>query len=118
MPDEARFAEMPALIAFAAYLVLVLGIGCVTARRSSTGLGEYFLGGRTARTVVVFMALLGTNVTPFVIMGIPGLSYHHGVGVFGLNAAIVALGIVGISYIWFRVPTKETVLAQRATSGP
>lgn len=39
------------------------------------------------------MALLGTNVTPFVLMGIPGLAYHHGVGVFGLNAAIVALGV-------------------------
>lgn len=35
-----------------------------------------------------------------------------------LSTAIVALGIVGISYIWFRVPTKETVLERRARSGP
>jgi SSS family solute:Na+ symporter len=39
------------------------------------------------------MALFGTNVTPFVLLGVPGLAYHEGVGVFGYNAAIVALGI-------------------------
>lgn len=76
-----------------AYLAVVVVIGVVAYRRTGTGTEEYFLGGRTARTVVLFMALLGTNVTPFVLMGIPGLAYHHGVGVFGLNAAIVALGI-------------------------
>lgn len=77
----------------AVYFGVVLAIGAVAARRTGQGAAEYFLGGRTAKTVVLFMALLGTNVTPFVLMGIPGLSYHAGVGVFGLNAAIVALGI-------------------------
>jgi len=81
------------LVVCLVYLAIVVAIGAVAYRRTGTGTEEYFLGGRTARTVVLFMALLGTNVTPFVIMGIPGLAYHHGVGVFGLNAAIVALGI-------------------------
>ena len=75
------------------YFAIVLAIGAAAYRRTGSGSEEYFLGGRTARTLVLFMALFGTNVTPFVLMGIPGLSYHHGVGVFGLNAAIVALGI-------------------------
>ncbi|MEM6994557.1 MAG: sodium:solute symporter family protein [Myxococcota bacterium] len=75
------------------YVAVVLGIGTVAARRTGSGAEEYFLGGRAAKTVVLFMALLGTNVTPFVLMGIPGLAYHAGVGVFGLNAAIVALGV-------------------------
>ncbi len=75
------------------YFAVVLAIGAVAYRRTGSGSEEYFLGGRTARTLVLFMALFGTNVTPFVLMGIPGLAYHQGVGVFGLNAAIVALGI-------------------------
>jgi solute:Na+ symporter, SSS family len=75
------------------YFAIVLVIGAVASRHGGRGAEDYFLGGRTARTVVLFMALFGTNVTPFVLMGIPGLAYHHGVGVFGLNAAIVALGI-------------------------
>jgi len=77
----------------AVYFAVVGVIGWAAARRTGSGAEEYFLGGRSARTVVLFMALLGTNVTPFVLMGIPGLSYHAGVGVFGQNAAIVALGI-------------------------
>lgn len=81
------------------YLAVVLAIGAIAYRRTGSGSEEYFLGGRTARTVVLFMALLGTNVTPFVLMGIPGLAYHHGVGVFGLNAAIVALGIPWTFYV-------------------
>lgn len=81
------------LLVCLAYLVVIAGIGAAAWRRTGTDAEDYFLGGRTARTLVLFMALFGTNVTPFVLMGIPGLAYHHGVGVFGLNAAIVALGI-------------------------
>ncbi len=84
---------MPIGLVCLLYVLAVVAIGAVAARRNGEGAEEYFLGGRAARTVVLFMALLGTNVTPFVLMGIPGLSYHAGVGVFGLNAAIVALGI-------------------------
>lgn len=75
------------------YFAVVGGIAYAASRRGSADAEDYFLGGRSAKTLVLFMALLGTNVTPFVLMGIPGLAYHHGVGVFGLNAAIVALGI-------------------------
>src|SRR5690606_30325777 len=77
----------------ATYFAIVLAIGFAAYRHTGTTAEDYFLGGRTARTVVLFMALFGTNVTPFVLMGIPGLAYHHGVGVFGYNAAIIALGI-------------------------
>jgi solute:Na+ symporter, SSS family len=75
------------------YFAVVLAIGAVAARRTTTEAQDYFLGGRQARTLVLFMALFGTNVTPFVLLGVPGLAYHEGVGVFGYNAAIVALGI-------------------------
>lgn len=77
----------------AVYFAIVLAIGWLAARRTTTDAADYFLGGRQARTLVLFMALFGTNVTPFVLLGVPGLAYHEGVGVFGYNAAIVALGI-------------------------
>ena len=80
-------------IAFGLYVVLVLGVGVAATRRSSRSPEEYFLAGRGLGTLILFMALFGTNATAFVLVGIPGLAYHHGVGVFGLNAAIVALGI-------------------------
>lgn len=77
----------------AAYLAVTLVIGALAYRRTAGTPEDYFLGGRAARTFVLFMALFGTNITPFVLLGIPGLAYHHGVAVFGLNAAIVGLGI-------------------------
>jgi SSS family solute:Na+ symporter len=80
-------------LVIAAYMVIVLVIGAYAFRRTLQTAEDYFLGGRAAKTVVLFMALFGTNVTPFVLMGIPGLAYHAGIGVFGQNAAIVALGI-------------------------
>lgn len=75
------------------YFVIVLVIGALAFRATKSTAEDYFLGGRTAKTLVLFMALFGTNITPFVLMGIPGLAYHHGIAVFGLNAAIVVLGI-------------------------
>lgn len=77
----------------AVYFVVVLGIGAVAYRRTSATPTDYFLGGRTARSVVLFMALMGTNITPFLLMGIPGLSYRAGIGVFGYTAAFPALAI-------------------------
>ena len=75
------------------YLAITLAIGFVAYRRTTRSADDYFLGGRTTRTFVLFMALFGTNVTPFLLLGIPGLSYHSGIGEFGRNAAIIALGI-------------------------
>lgn len=76
-----------------AYFVIVLVIGALAYRRTSATAEDYFLGSRSARSLVLFMSLFGTNITPFVLMGIPGLAYHHGILVFGHNAAIVVLGI-------------------------
>ncbi len=77
----------------AIYFVVVGAIGVVASRRSARSPEEYFLAGRGLGTVVLFMALFGTNCTSFVLIGIPGKAYDLGVGVFGLNAAIVALGV-------------------------
>ncbi|MEZ4452246.1 MAG: hypothetical protein R3B09_22460 [Nannocystaceae bacterium] len=76
-----------------AYLAITLLIGWIAYRRTQASADDYFLGGRSARSWILFMALFGTNVTPFVLLGIPGIAYHHGIAVFGQNAAIIALGV-------------------------
>lgn len=81
------------LIAVAIYVTVVVILGVLSRRRASSSPEEYFLAGRTLGPVVLFMALFGTNNTSFVLVGIPGLSYNLGIGVFGLNAPTVALGI-------------------------
>lgn len=81
------------LLATALYFAVVLVLGAIATRRASSSPEEYFLAGRGLGTVVLFMALFGTNCTSFVLVGIPGQAYQHGIAVFGLNAAVVALGI-------------------------
>jgi SSS family solute:Na+ symporter len=90
----------------AAYAVLTLAIGLVAARGSARTPEEYFLGGRGLGTAVLFMALFGTNCTSFVLVGIPGQAYHDGIGVFGLNAAILALGIP-LSFFLVGAPARR-----------
>jgi SSS family solute:Na+ symporter len=75
------------------YVVALLAIGVVAARRAGRSPEDYFLAGSGLGSVVLFMALFGTNCTPFVLVGVPGLAYHDGLAVFGLNVPIVALGI-------------------------
>jgi SSS family solute:Na+ symporter len=75
-----------------AYLIITLAIGWLAWRRTTSTPEDYFLGGRSTRALVLFMAVFGTNVTPFVLLGIPGHSYNHGVAIFGLKAADVGKG--------------------------
>lgn len=75
------------------YITVVAVLGLLARRRASSSPEEYFLAGRTLGPVVLFMSLFGTNNTSFVLVGIPGLAYGLGIGVFGLNAPVVALGI-------------------------
>ncbi|MEQ8276093.1 MAG: sodium:solute symporter family protein [Deltaproteobacteria bacterium] len=80
-------------VALALYVLLVIGIGIASNRKSDASPEDYFLAGRGLGSVVLFMALFGTNCTAFVLVGIPGRAYHDGVAVFGVNAPIIALGI-------------------------
>lgn len=77
----------------ALYVAAVIGVGWWVGRRAEASPEEYFLAGRGLGTLVLFMALFGTNATAFVLVGIPGRAYHDGLGVFGLNAPIIALGV-------------------------
>ena len=89
--------ETTIFVVVVVYFAVVLCIGAAAFRRSVPTPEDYFLGGRLAKSLVLFMALFGTNITPFLIMGISGLAYHHGVGVFGYTAAMAAL-IIPVAY--------------------
>lgn len=79
--------------ALGVYVVAVIVVGVLASRGANKSAAEYFLAGRGLGSVVLFMALFGTNTTPFLLVGIPGRSYHDGVAAFGLNAPLVAFGV-------------------------
>jgi len=84
---------IPALVVFA-YLAVVLYIGIFAFRTSRANSAEdYFLAGRSLGPTVFLLSLFGTNMTAFSILGASGLSYHRGIGVFGLLASASAFVI-------------------------
>ena len=64
-------------------------------RRASRSLpGEdYFVASRSLSQYVFLLALFGTNMTAFAILGSSGMAYHRGIGIFGLMASSSGLVI-------------------------
>ena len=73
------------------YLTILVTIGIASGRKGSGSAEDYFLAGRSLGSLVLFMALFGTNVTAFALLGLPGKAYHSGVGVFGFFGANAAV---------------------------
>ncbi len=91
------------------YLGALLLIGWLANRGASRTPDEYFLAGRKLGLIVLFMALFGTNATAFVLIGVPGLAYHDGIGVFSANAPIVAL-CTPLSFVLIGVPARRMAI--------
>jgi SSS family solute:Na+ symporter len=83
---------IPALVVFV-YLAIVLYLGIFAFRRGQTSGEDYFLASRSLGQYIFLLALFGTNMTAFSILGASGLAYHRGIGVFGLLASSSALVI-------------------------
>ncbi|MEM9202672.1 MAG: YbaN family protein [Actinomycetota bacterium] len=59
---------------------------------------------RRAKHIAISMIVFFCTLSAFLVDG------------WAVRGAIAAAGLVGVSYIWFRVPTREIVLAQRASA--
>ena len=81
-PPRTRTPHLHMSLGALVAVALVLVVGLVTARGSGDSPEEYFLANRGLGRVVLFMALFGTNCTPFVLVGIPAQAWLDGVGIF------------------------------------
>ena len=75
------------------YLAVVLAIGILASRRGKPSGEDYFVANRSLSQYVFLLALFGTNMTAFAILGSSGIAYHRGIGIFGLLASSSALVI-------------------------
>ncbi|MEM7248834.1 MAG: sodium:solute symporter family protein [Acidobacteriota bacterium] len=74
----------------AVYFVIVVALGWAASRKAGMGTEDFFLAGRSFGPIVLFVALFGSNVTAFGILGFPGMACREGVGVFGFFGAAAA----------------------------
>ena len=73
------------------YLAIVLYLGIFAFRKGSSSKEDYFVAGRSLGPYVFLLALFGTNMTAFAILGSSGLAYQRGIGVYGLMASASGL---------------------------
>ena len=106
---------MIAAAAIVLYFAAMLAIGWWAERGAEKSTRGYYLAGGGLGATALFFALFGTNCSPFVLMGIPGQSYHDGLAVFSLNAPIIALGIP-LTFWLVGVPARAMALRLDALS--
>ncbi|NDK38865.1 sodium/proline symporter PutP [Pseudoxanthomonas gei] len=102
-------ASTPLLVTFAAYLLVMIGIGFMAWRRTRT-FDDYILGGRSLGSYVTALAAGASDMSGWLMMGLPGALYLG-----GASEAWIAIGlIVGAWCNWkyvagpLRVYTEQT----------
>ncbi len=91
------------LIAMVAYMAIVILIGVYFARRANKNAESYFLGGRTLGPWVTAMSAEASDMSGWLLMGLPGLCYWCGLA----DATWTALGLAVGTYINWLIVSKR-----------
>lgn len=82
---------MLVLVAMAAYMLLVLAVGVYYGKRNKTS-DDYLIGGRNLGAWVTAMSAEASDMSSWLLMGLPGLAYLSGFGEAGWTAIGLAIG--------------------------
>lgn len=94
----------PVYITFALYLVAVLGIG-FAAYFATRNFDDYILGGRSLGSFVTAMSAGASDMSGWLLMGLPGAIYA-----MGLSEAWIAIGLtIGAYFNWLLVSGRLRV---------
>ncbi len=102
---------IPTLVTFIAYLVVLLAIGLFFYRRS-TSIEGYLLGGRGMGSWVTALSAQASDMSGWLLMGLPGAIYLGGMG----NVWIAVGLLVGTILNWVLVSARLRVYTQRTYS--
>ncbi len=73
-------ADPFAVAAFVGYLGVIVGIGVLSARFSSAGVSEFFVGGRKMHRFVVALSAVVSGRSAWLLLGVTGMAYTLGAG--------------------------------------
>ncbi len=101
------------LIAMVIYMAVVIGIGLVYAKRANKNSENYFLGGRSLGPWVTAMSAEASDMSGWLLMGLPGVAYWCGLA----DAAWTAIGLaVGTYFNWLIVSKRLRRYSIRANN--
>lgn len=84
----------PALISLFGYFILMMAIGIYAYRKSTSDVSEYMLGGRKLHPAVGALSAGASDMSGWMLMGLPGAIY-----VAGFSAGWIAVGLVIGAYL-------------------
>ncbi len=91
------------LIAMAVYMVAVILIGVFYAKRANKSSDEYYLGGRSLGPWVTAMSAEASDMSGWLLMGLPGVAYWCGLA----DAAWTAIGLAVGTYLNWLIVSKR-----------
>lgn len=101
--------ELPTLITFIGYLFATLGIGFVAYKATDT-LSDYILGGRQLGPAVTALSVGASDMSGWLLLGLPGAVYLSGVSEVWIGVGLV----VGAFFNWLLVAPKLRSFTERA----
>lgn len=91
------------LAAMIIYMAIVIGIGVVFAKTANKSSENYFLGGRSLGPWVAAMSAEASDMSGWLLMGLPGVAYWCGLA----DAAWTAIGLAVGTYLNWLVVSKR-----------
>lgn len=85
-------ADVPVLVAFVVYLLMMLGIGFYFSNKSKK-ISDYFLAGRGLNSWVTAMSAQASDMSGWILMGLPGAAYATGMGNYWIAIGL-AIGTI------------------------
>ncbi len=95
--------DIQILIAMVLYMAVVVLIGIVFARKANASSENYFLGGRSLGPWVTAMSAEASDMSGWLLMGLPGVAYWCGLA----DAAWTAIGLAVGTYINWLIVSKR-----------
>ena len=90
------------IVAFVLYLLMMIAIGAFYAKGNNNS-EDYFLGGRKLNGCVAALSAQASDMSGWLLMGLPGAIYLTGVGGDGW----IAIGLfIGTTLNWLFIATK------------
>ncbi len=90
-------------IAMVVYMLAVIVIGFAFAKRANKSPEDYFLGGRSLGPWVAAMSAEASDMSGWLLMGLPGVAYWCGLA----DAAWTAIGLAAGTYINWLIVSKR-----------
>lgn len=95
--------KLQILLAMAGYMLVIIAIGVYFAKKSQQNSENYFLGGRSLGPWVAAMSAEASDMSGWLLMGLPGVAYWCGIA----DAAWTAIGLAVGTYINWLLVSKR-----------